>query len=525
MAVTLPIQVLAEHVEPPGNTASCERNTDTHFITHPVFDLTSEDTIFLHHWANFFHINTKEVTLVNEAAFFLKKCQVVAADLEELERYLRKRKYIRDATVVKSENDKVVVNVWDNWSLMPTLDFGRKGGKNKYAFGIKDNNLLGLGIDAQLEYFVNDQRKGYKLDSKLPLFLQQNISATLRLIDGDDGNSSALYLEKPFVSFDTSYAFNVGASRVQQHDTVFQNGAKLAVFAHNKLHQIAQYGWLYRDNGNYTLRFNAGVNKDLAKFKPLIFDQVANEAQYLPENRDLSQVFFGLEFLAKDYQKLQNIYLIGHTEDFNLGWEFDASLGTGYGNQGKAPEMLWQFSARKAWLFNRETLLQLQFSFDGEHYAADHDRLFGHFSAELFHKFSDNWGWYFKHANTFSKHQYLDQPVALGGESGVRGYPLQYQHGERRAVFNSELRYYPKIHIYNLFELGAVAFWDAGKAFGANEQQNIESGWLQSVGLGARFYSTHSSDQQVIHLDIAFPRSANKKLDSVEFRISTNHVF
>ena len=113
----------------------CDQSENIAFTSNDIFDLTDKDTIFLHHWANFLHIQTKQKTLLNESAFFLDNCQVNVNDLAELERHFRSKKYIRDAAVTFDENKKIVVETWDNWSLLPTVDFGRKGGKNKFAFG------------------------------------------------------------------------------------------------------------------------------------------------------------------------------------------------------------------------------------------------------------------------------------------------------------------------------------------------------------------------------------------------------
>jgi hemolysin activation/secretion protein len=113
----------------------------------------------------------------------------------------------------------------------------------------------------------------------------------------------------------------------------------------------------------------------------------------------------------------------------------------------------------------------------------------------------------------------------LGDDSGVRGYPLNYQHGERTTQFTLEARYYPHINIYKLFELGGAAFIDAGKAFGNSPVANVNTSVLASVGIGARFYSTHSSDAQVIHLDLVKPLSTDTNVNGIEFRITTKHSF
>ncbi|WP_085949163.1 hypothetical protein [Paraglaciecola chathamensis] len=157
-----------------GHTPLCNQSENVNFIISDIFDLDDPDTALIHRWANFFHIKTHEYTIINESAFFLKKCQIEKEDVDELERYLRQRKYIREAKVTLENSGKFLVETWDNWSLMPTIDFGRKGGVNKYSIGVKDRNLLGLGIDSEIEYFSNNQRSGYKFDASFPLYLNKN---------------------------------------------------------------------------------------------------------------------------------------------------------------------------------------------------------------------------------------------------------------------------------------------------------------------------------------------------------------
>lgn len=94
---------------------NCNQKDKIELKTKDIFNLEDPETIFLHRWANFFHTKTKNKTLSNEAAFFIKKCDVSQAELEELERHLRGKTYIRDARVTRNENyDKITVETWDN---------------------------------------------------------------------------------------------------------------------------------------------------------------------------------------------------------------------------------------------------------------------------------------------------------------------------------------------------------------------------------------------------------------------------
>lgn len=510
--------------------ASCDQSANVQIVTNDIFDLTDTDSIFLHNWANALHIKTKDLTLLNEAAFFLKKCEVDSADLAELERHLRSRKYLREAKVTqneKNEKNAIIIETWDNWSLTPTLDFGRKGGVNKYALGIKDRNLLGLGIDADIEYFSNDQRSGYKFDTQFPLFLNNNINASLRVTDSDDGSSLAFYLQKDFVSFDTPYAYQFGLDNFNQIDTQFQNGEEVTRYAHDQSFLTASWHWLYEDNDEDTIRLGLGYTAHENDFESLEVSDDTN-TEFLPKDRNFSYPFMTVEYLQKDYRQFKNLTLINQIEDFNLGWHVSAQLGTELLQRGTSYDAIWRSDISKGVGLWDDAYLFFNAHLAGEWSRNESldNRVFFKFSTEYFHKINERWGAYAKNANVLSRNQFLDRPIVIGGEDdGVRGYPLQYQHGEHSTQFSLEARYYPHINIYKIFELGGAAFIDVGKTFGDSPVKNTNDSMLASVGIGARFYAVRSSEAQVIHLDLIKPISSDLNVSSLEFRLSTKQSF
>jgi hypothetical protein len=510
-----------------------KRNVTNHktsnFVTNDIFDLTDKDTIFLHHWANFLHIKTKQTALLNESAFFLDKCEVNDEDLKELERHLRSEKYIRDASVTYNEDHEVEVQTWDNWSLLPTVEFGRKGGKNKFAIGIQDRNLLRLGINAEIEYFTNDQRSGYKLKSKFPLYLKNNINASIRLTSNDDGTSEAVFLEKKFVSFDTNNAYKIGFNNFNQIDTQYENGVESNQYNHKQDFITANWEWLHQDSATDTLRFGIGYSQEKHTFLEITESSLTNKPSnvVLPADRTFNYPFVSVEYLQKDYRKLTNLNVINQIEDFNLGWNATATVGYDFSQNETSPTVIWQSHLSKGYAVFDDAYWLIDAFFEGELYSNSHveNRLLLNINTEYFHKFNDRWGAYFKNANQFSKNQFLDSPIVLGGESGVRGYPLQYKHGEHSTQFTVEARYYPHINIYKLLELGGAAFLDTGRMFGQSELSQNTSPWMTSVGLGARFFPPHSSEARVIHVDIIKPLSSAPNVNSVEFRITTKQSF
>ena len=497
------------------------------FDPQPIFD-ESEDGIYaFHHWANWLHITTKEVTLKNEAAFFLSFCHKTPEDLAELERHLRSKKFIRDARVTEDiENQTIKVTTWDNWSLMPTVSFGRKGGENTYSFGIKERNLFGLGIDAEVESYTNVQRSGYKVITTIPLFQNMNTDLTIKFADNDDGKQSSVFLNKSFASFHTTYAYNIGFNEELRVDTIFQNGEDQSMFEHDISVKNISYGWLQHNTNRHALRFEIGVTQDQHLFTTANNTPNDIPTTQLPKDRDFLYPWVGINYIEKDFKKLINIHLITQIEDFNHGWQINSSLGLGDGNNPNSAWAFWHANIQKGFALSQDDLLLMNLSMRGDIYQQGNNRVVGYFNTEYFHRLTDSLGFYLNNVNVFSKNQYMDRPITMGGNTGIRGFPLQYQHGENSIKLSSELRYYPRINLFKLFDVAGAAFIDAGRAFGDAIVENAEDNWLYSAGLGLRFYSPHSGgSNNIIHLDLAFPQSNNPDIDSVEIRVQAKKSF
>ena len=50
--------------------------------------------------------------------------------------------------------------------------------------------------------------------------------------------------------------------------------------------------------------------------------------------------------------------------------------------------------------------------------------------------------------------------LLLGGDNGLRGYPLRYQSGDRRALFTIEERAYTDWYPFRLVRVGGAVFYD-----------------------------------------------------------------
>ena len=118
-----------------------------------------------------------------------------------------------------------------------------------------------------------------------------------------------------------------------------------------------------------------------------------------------------------------------------------------------------------------------------------------------------------------------ERQLLLGGDNGLRGYPLRYQAGTSRALLTVEERYYTDWYPFHLFYVGAAAFFDVGRTWGTDVTGAESAGWLRDVGIGLRLGSSRSSFGNVIHIDLAFPLDGDDDIDDVQLLVKTKARF
>jgi hemolysin activation/secretion protein len=115
------------------------------------------------------------------------------------------------------------------------------------------------------------------------------------------------------------------------------------------------------------------------------------------------------------------------------------------------------------------------------------------------------------------------EELTVGDITGLRGYPADFQRGNERYLLTIERRYFSNVHIFNLSRLGAVVFFDTGKAWGVD--QYGKSLLLSNVGFGLRFSPTKVRIGNVVHIDFAVPTSSKKGADDYQLTIGAYQKF
>ena len=102
-------------------------------------------------------------------------------------------------------------------------------------------------------------------------------------------------------------------------------------------------------------------------------------------------------------------------------------------------------------------------------------------------------------------HLDADQQLLLGGDNGLRGYPLRYATGDKSLLFTVEERFYINREFLHVLRLGAAVFADVGKAWGEMPNPAAHLGVLKDIGIGLRFGQTRSAHAGMVRLDVALP--------------------
>jgi hemolysin activation/secretion protein len=248
---------------------------------------------------------------------------------------------------------------------------------------------------------------------------------------------------------------------------------------------------------------------------------------FLPRDRDYQYPWVGIEYLEREFKTMYDIYLINQTEDINLGWHHEFKLGFELNDVSQGSDLGYHFTllSSKGFEFNDGLmLLSLEGEGDLNTLNPDHFLLAG--NIEYFKRYTDLIGFYTRASGIVSNNMLLDMPTSIGDDYGVRGYPLQYQHGNHLLTGSIEARLYTDYNIFKILDVGFVAFADAGKAW-AGDQANFNEtdSILSSLGIGLRAYSSRSSHKSVIHMDISKPFATSENIDTWEWRLQIKQSF
>jgi hypothetical protein len=472
------------------------------------------------------HIKTR-ASVVRKQLLFKPGDRYSHRLVEESERLLRSDGYFYDAWIrpVAYADGKVDLKVTtkDVWTLNPGFNFGRSGGTNSTGAKLQETNFLGTGAALSLAYQSNVDRSGSSVDISDRNAFGGWTAVDVNYASFSDGHQRGFNVTRPFYALDSRWAASGAALDDTQTDPLYDLGKIVDQFQDR--HELVQayYGWSKGLQNGWVQRWTAGMTYDEHRFAPV--SNSNGTTNLLPADRRFVYPFIEWDIVQDDYLKLFNHDQIGRTEDFALGTRGSVRLGfaqSGLGSSSSA--LLFNSSVNRGFREGGSALL-LAGDFSGRLQGTTLQNGLLDASVRYYVEQSKNWLFYTTLQGTKGWNLDLDDQILLGGDNGLRGYPLRFQDGTARALFSVEQRYFTDWYPFRLFRVGGAIFYDMGRTWGNAPLAQPSLGLLKDAGFGLRFGNARSGLGNVIHVDLAFPLDGGTGISKVQFLVQTEATF
>jgi len=493
-----------------------------------IFDLDNPaENKALYRLANRLHITTQP-DVIAQQLLFAPGDKFSPEVIEESARILRSNRYIQDASIDPVQREDGVVDIevktTDVWTLAPKLQFSRSGGTNSSGFGIRETNLLGRGIEVEAMVKSNVDR-----DSVIVKFGDQNVrdswyGISTALDVSSDGHAYFLDFGKPFYSLNSTDANGLRYFDSDRVDPVYDHGKLAAQYRHRIKNDEVYVGWSNGLHGSWVTRYTAGL-----AYEQHLFDAAGADflpTPVLPGDRQFLYPFVGIELVQDHYEKIENLDQIHRTEDRFLGTSLNARFGLAAAGMGSdRSAMLTNFGARTSFGDPESSVLFLSSGLNARLETGGWRNLVLDMDARYYRRQSEKRLFFAGISASFGRDLDLDQQLELGGDTGLRGYPLRYQAGEQRVLLTLEQRVFTDWYPWRLFRIGAAVFVDAGRVWGHNVLGVPNDGLLRDVGVGLRIGNPRSGIAKMAHVDLAVPLDGSDSIKNVQLLVSVKKTF
>jgi hypothetical protein len=501
---------------------------EIHIENREIFDLDNPaENNWLFRAADELHIRTRE-SAIRAQLLFHSGDLYSRRLLDETARNLRQNaSFMREPQIYPLRYHDGVVDLMvvthDVWTLQPGINFGRSGGTNTASIDVSDDNFLGLGKYVELGHGQNVDRSSTFAQWSDPNVWGSHWQDSLAYQNNSDGNAWGIGAAYPFYSLETRY--DGGGSTGSSRSVVTR-------YSLGNPYDAYQFDWRVTDvffgqallvNEFWTERLLIGFRHDQSEFAPALNQTLLAP---LPAERNLAYPYVRMQWLQNNYTTTRNLELIAFTEDLHFGLDASAGLGWAAPAFGADRKALladaeigynWRFGPRNFLFVYSRLYSRLEYghmddsvvSGNASYYltTSERSKLLVHLSADAGHRLD------------------LDHNFEVGGDSGLRGYPLRYQNGDSRAQFTLEERVYTNWFLFQLVHVGGAVFFDMGRTWGSTPVPTPQLGLLKDFGVGLRLGNARSSFGSVIHIDLATPLDGGSSISKLQFLVSTEQTF
>ena len=495
--------------------------------TENVFDTSDPaEDILVFRWANALHIVTRR-EVVERALLFRSGEPVSAVRVEETERVLRGTRYLSEARIrpvaVRDGVVDVEVVTRDAWTLDPGISASRAGGANAGSISLQESNLLGTGWSVGIGRSTNVDRSGTELTVQNDRAFGTWTSVGASVSSNSDGERQALRVVRPFYALDARWAAGVSVSHDDRIEAVYVAGEIASRYRRKQdLAEVfagfsdgRREGWVNRWSFGF-----AAIDSAYSTVPGVVAPPV------LSPDETYVWPFLRLEVIEDRFERTANLSQVGRTEFLALGVSTRLQLGYAARSFGSTRDaVMYSASATRGVEFAPRHVLVASGLVNGQLVDGAISRQRASAQLQWFVPQSGSWLFYASVSGDLLTDPAPLDVLTLGGDNGVRGYPLRYQSGTRRAVLTLEERLYTDQYWFRLLRLGAAAFVDVGRAWGGPFDNPVAPGWLADVGVGLRLFNVRAAFAAVIHLDLAMPVDPEPGVKKLQVLIRTRATF
>lgn len=477
--------------------------------TLPIFDPADDDeNNALYLFANRIHPDTRPV-VIKDLILFKEGDVIDKRTAEESERILRSQAFLTDAAirVVSRCHNAVDLEVIakQSWTLVPEIKAKTSGGKSESGFGFHDSNFLGMGSRIAVAYARDIERNRILLHYDDGNFRGTRHALKAHFEQNSDGFLRDVGYSLPFYALDTTNAWGVNVRSKKALDYQWDLG--------EEVHDVQSQ----RKGIDAWIGTSRGLEDGVAHrriygiaYEDNVFTATPNTFGSLPPDRRLIYPYIEFQRIEDEYGVGYNINQIHRTEDLQLGRALRARFGLSVVDdpwlvfEGRYFDTLrtrsrklfqaelnwsgrWNLSNRKV----EDTRIDLNLDY---HLGQTDDR-----TLYLGLNVTDTWN------------LSVEKQVLLGGSNGMRGYPANFAAGRASYRFTAEERLFTDYSLFALFNVGFVAFLDAGQVW-QKGAPTTDVGFLSDAGLGIRLVPSKTEKLRVIHIDFGYPI---RKVDGV----------
>ena len=248
----------------------------------------------------------------------------------------------------------------------------------------------------------------------------------------------------------------------------------------------------------------------------------------VPNDREFLYPFLGFEIVEDRFEEGINFDQIDRVEDRFLGTRLAFRLGYSSAGAGSNQDA-WHYRGGigKALIATQTSSLVVGANLDGRYAEGEAQNALLSLGARFHRRLTEQQLFYVSLTGSIGRNLDLDNQLLLGGDSGLRGYPLRYQGGDSKALLTLEHRIFTEWYPFRLVNVGGAIFFDAGRTWGENPVggDNPNLGILKDVGIGLRLGNNRSGEGRVLHIDLAFPLDGEDTIDRVQILIDAKTSF